>query len=274
MIKVDLVISTYNWLQALEQVLLSTFDQSIKPNEIIVADDGSGPETKYLIERFQETVPIPLKHVWHEDSGFRRTVILNKAIKDAVGEYIIQVDGDCILSRQFIKDHLSMARQGLFLYGSRVEISQELFLKRIQKNEKFHIDFFDSDVKNRRRIIYWPGYSRKWAWIEKLFSFRQSDSFPHTISGCNMSFWKKDFLEVNGYNEDIIGWGFEDIELAIRLLNKGVKGRRLKFQAGLYHIDHKTNFKNETAALIEKNRQIFQQTLKNKSARCQNGLSK
>ncbi|XOD68541.1 MAG: glycosyltransferase family 2 protein [Flavobacteriales bacterium AspAUS03] len=271
---ISLVISTYNWPEALKHVLLSAFEQSILPVEIIIADDGSGLETRHLIKKIQKKSPIPLKHVWHEDQGFRRTVILNKAIRNAAGKYIVQTDGDCILSRRFIKDHLTMAKPGLFLYGTRVDVPQNLFKKRIQQGEKFHIRFFDRGIRNRHRSLYWPDYTLRWAWIEKFFSNSRSQSIPYTISGCNMSFWKMDFFKVNGYNEEITGWGFEDSELAFRFLHKGLKSQRLKFQAILYHIDHGANFKKETHALIKKNRQIFQHTLQHKMIRCRNGLCK
>ncbi|XCI75418.1 MAG: glycosyltransferase family 2 protein [Flavobacteriales bacterium] len=273
MTTISLVISTYNWPEALEHVLLSAFEQSIPPVDIIVADDGSESETRRLIERFQNKSPIPLKHVWHEDQGFRRTIILNKAIRNAAGEYIVQTDGDCILSRRFIKDHLTMAKPGLFLYGTRVNVPKNLFNERIKQEEKFHVRLFDRGIRNRYRSFYWPDYALRWAWIEDFFLNSRSQSLlPYTISGCNMSFWEMDFFEVNGYNEEITGWGFEDSELALRFLHKGLKSQRLKFQAILYHIDHGANFKKETHALIEKNRQIFQHTLQHKMIRCRNGL--
>ncbi len=65
--KSTLIISTYNWHQALELVLLSIKNQVILPSEVIVADDGSAYETKQMIENYQKDFPVPLIHVWHED---------------------------------------------------------------------------------------------------------------------------------------------------------------------------------------------------------------
>src|SRR5690606_15413403 len=116
----SLLISTYNWPQALDCCLNSILDQTVLPNEIIIADDGSKEETKDIIELWREKLKIPLIHVWHPDDGFRLSEIRNKAIIKANFPYIIQVDGDVIMGPKFIEDHLSSATPKTFLCGSRV----------------------------------------------------------------------------------------------------------------------------------------------------------
>lgn len=106
-IKCSLIISTYNWPQALELCLNSVAVQKHLPNEVIIADDGSDDKTKSLIDQLKKDFPVPLIHVWHEDKGFRKTIILNKAVHQSTCEYIIQVDGDVVLDKHFIGDHLS-----------------------------------------------------------------------------------------------------------------------------------------------------------------------
>src|SRR5690554_6518284 len=110
--KASLLISTYNWPEALELVLMSAKRQSVRPDEILIADDGSSEKTKQLILEFQNKSVIPIHHFWHEDKGFRKSIILNKAIAGATGEYIIQVDGDCILHKDFVRDHKALAQAG------------------------------------------------------------------------------------------------------------------------------------------------------------------
>ncbi len=107
--KTSLLISTYNWPQALELILKSALNQTEMPDEILIADDGSTEETKELIENFKTKSTVPINHIWHEDKGFRKAIILNRAIAAAIGEYIIQIDGDCIMHRNFVKDHKEMA---------------------------------------------------------------------------------------------------------------------------------------------------------------------
>lgn len=115
--KVTLLIITYNWPEALRMVLESAMHQSKMPDEIVIGDDGSTAETKQLIDSYAKSSPVPVVHVWQEDKGFRRTVILNKAIAKATGDYIIQVDGDVILDSHFVADHLEVAQEGCFVCG-------------------------------------------------------------------------------------------------------------------------------------------------------------
>jgi glycosyltransferase involved in cell wall biosynthesis len=139
--KTSLLISTYNWPRALELVLLSAANQKVMPDEILIADDGSTEETKDLIESFKKKLLIPIYHFWHEDKGFRKSIILNKAIASAKGDYIIQVDGDCIMHKNFVGDHKAMAKQNTYLYGSRVNI-QESFLPELFQKKKNEVWLF------------------------------------------------------------------------------------------------------------------------------------
>lgn len=111
----SLIVSTYNWPEALDLVLLSILNQTVFPIEVIIADDGSTNKTKELIEKYQKIFPVKLMHVWHEDDGFRKTIILNEAYRIAQGDYIIQIDGDIILNKYFIEDHLKNANQAISL---------------------------------------------------------------------------------------------------------------------------------------------------------------
>ena len=111
--KITLLISTYNWIDALKRVIDGVLQQTILPDEIIIADDGSRSDTKEYIDSIRKYFPMPLVHVWHEDDGFRRTIILNKAIAQASGDYIIEIDGDVIPERHFIQDHIEVMKKGL-----------------------------------------------------------------------------------------------------------------------------------------------------------------
>ena len=123
--KTSLIISTYNWPEALDLCLQSSLHQVIPPDEILIADDGSDERTAKLVAQYADTAPIPIIHVWHEDNGFRLGSIRNKAIARASGDYIIQIDGDVILPPRFIQDHLSVAHPRRFVSGSRVLLGAE-----------------------------------------------------------------------------------------------------------------------------------------------------
>lgn len=239
-IKVSLIISTYNWPEALMKSLESVLYQSILPNEIIIADDGSSYSTKIAIDKFKQTSPVPIVHIWHPDNGFRLSSIRNKAIAAAHYEYIIQIDGDIIMDRNFIEDHLRLSQQQAFLCGSRVLLSQKLSKTILHQYGLLKLNIFQrplATILNSLRVPF----------LTKIMADRYKKNKPRALRGCNMSFWKKDLFEINGYNESIQGWGSEDAELAIRLLNKGVKKRFIKFGAIAYHIYHPENSKTNLA---------------------------
>ncbi len=257
---VALIISTYNWSNALELVLLSVKNQTLLPNEVIIADDGSTSETKELIEIFQQNFPIKLSHIWHEDNGFRKAIILNKAIANSNSEYIIQIDGDCILHNKFIVDHINFIKRNLYLFGSRVNIQKE-YLDMLFKSKKTHFNLFSPGIKKRTRTIHIP-------FLSKLYG--ETHELSRKFRGCNVSFWKEDIIAVNGYNEDFTGWGREDSEIIVRLINKGVLGRRLRYRGIVYHIFHDEKSKNR----LNLNDEIQLNSIQNKLTWCKNGIDK
>src|ERR1044071_7810035 len=106
-----LVIATYNWPEALKLVLESVLEQTVMPDEILIADDGSGYSTKLLIDSYRNKFKVPLKHFWHRDNGFQKTLIMNQAIAGTDCDYIVQVDGDIVLNTHFIEDHKKVAEK-------------------------------------------------------------------------------------------------------------------------------------------------------------------
>ena len=131
--KCSLIIATYNWPEALNLCLLSIRKQRVLPNEIIIADDGSTEETRQLIDKIKQDYPVPITHLWQEDKGFRKTIILNKCFAKVQYEYIIQIDGDVFLHPDFISDHLKAARPNYLLQGSRVMLSDAYSKELIEK---------------------------------------------------------------------------------------------------------------------------------------------
>ncbi len=258
--KVSLLISTYNWPEALQLVLLSVMNQTQNPDEILVADDGSSDETKNLIESFKKITVIPIHHFWHEDKGFRKAIILNKAIVAAKGEYIIQVDGDCIMHKDFVRDHKALAQPNVYLFGSRVNIQEE-FLPKLFASQKIKFAFFDKGIKKRTRNLRVPALSNL---------YKTTDRMSGKMRGCNVSFWKRDVIAVNGYNEEFEGWGREDSELIIRMMNNGVLGRRLRYRGIVYHTWHKVKDQSR----FETNDSLQEKAIAEKSKWCENGIDK
>lgn len=235
--KCTLVTPTYNWPEALELLLLSIKDQTYLPNEVIIADDGSKEETTALIKKFQSEFPIPLIHVWHEDNGNQKPKIMNKAIAQAKYDYIIEIDGDIIMHKDFVKDHLKYAKKGQYLFGSRVNI-QKSILATIFKNKITNFNIFSKGIKKRLRTLRIPVFMR----FEK-----EHHTISKKLRGCNMSFWREDFIKINGFNEGLVGWGVDDSEMIQRLHNIGIVGKRLKHTGIAFHIYHKEQDKSHIA---------------------------
>ena len=259
----SLLITTYNWPAALRLVLLSVQRQVVLPTEVLIADDGSKEETSILIESFQKQFPVPLIHVWHKDDGFKLAEIRNKAISKAKGTYIIQIDGDIILHPHFVKDHLHHAKPNTFLTGSRVLLNETLTLS-AQKKLQTTFKWFYTGITNRLNAMYIPFLSK--------FFLKPTLNIPlavNQVRGCNMSFWKKDLELVNGYDEEMIGWGREDSEISVRLVHNQIRKERIKFGAIQYHQYHQIHSREG----LNKNDQILEQTIQTKKKKCDLGLS-
>jgi glycosyltransferase involved in cell wall biosynthesis len=254
-----LVTPTYNWPEALELLLLSILQQTILPNEVIIADDGSTENTKNLIAKFQKKFPVALIHIWHEDIKNRKPAIMNKAIASSKNDYIIEIDGDIIMNKYFIEDHLKYAQKGHYLFGSRVTIKKgflaELFSKKIT-----HFNLFSKGIKKRGRTIRIPFLMH----FSKNISERSSK-----LRGCNMSFWKTDFIKINGFNENLVGWGIDDSEMIQRIHNIGIQGKRLKNCGIAYHIYHKEQSRSQ----LDINDEILKQTTEKKLTFIEKGIN-
>ena len=253
-----LVTPTYNWPEALDLLLLSLTRQTVMPDEIIIADDGSREETKRIVEQYRDKFSVPLIHIWHEDKGNRKPAIMNKAIAQAKGNYIIEIDGDIIMEKHFVEDHLKFAEKGKYLFGSRVTITKdklpELFKKRLTG-----FTFFSKGITKRGRTIRLP-FMMQFAKNHELRSKK--------LRGCNMSFWKSDFIAVNGFNEGLTGWGIDDSEMIQRLHNYGITGKRLKYSGVAYHIYHKEQSKTH----MDVNRKIEEETTAKKLTYIEKGV--
>ena len=257
--KCSLIITTYNWKEALELCLLSTLKQTVLPDEIIIADDGSKSDTKELIMKFQKISKIPIIHSFQEDDGFRLARSRNLAISKSSSEYIIIIDGDMILHKNFVKNHLGCAKKEHYLQGSRV-ILDKVYSQNLIKKQSIDVNLFHSNVKNRLNGFYLP-------FLSALICLKIKTSHKG-VRGCNFSFFKKDCIAVNGFNEDFTTWGREDSEFIERLYNKGIKRINIKFSAIQYHIYHNEGNTNQH------NDSILQNTMQQKLSWCENGINK
>lgn len=259
--KTSLIITTYNNPAALEKVMVSVRNQTRLPDEVLIADDGSGEETAAVVARFGSVASIPVFHVWQENRGFRAAKIRNEAIRRSDGEYLILLDGDCVVNRHFVSDHLRLAERGCFIQGKRVLV------------ERGAVAWFDSCHANSAAALIRMALTGRISNVHHLFRIT---IYPPTlnrklkgIKSCNMSFFRKDIRAVNGFNEDFIGWGNEDSDLACRLFKYGLSKKVHPFMAVCFHLWHPTN-----KAVSNGNRQLLAATLASPGYFCRNGLEK
>lgn len=264
---IGVIISTYNNPRWLEKTLWGYMCQSREADEIIIADDGSGPETKALVDSYKGK--LPLSHVWHEDEGFRKTRILNIALLRAKADYLIFTDQDCVPRRDFIATHERYAREGRFLSGGYfrlpMDISQAITREDIQSGRAFSTDWL------RKMGMKW---SVKWAKLSpsEAFTRLMNHVTParSTWNGCNASGWRADLLAVNGFNEEM-RYGAEDRELGVRLNNMGIRSRQIRYSAITLHLDHGRPYRHEEE--MRKNRAIMLASKRDKLIRTPNGLN-
>jgi glycosyltransferase involved in cell wall biosynthesis len=257
--KVSLIITTYNWKEALALSLKSALAQQQKPDEIIVADDGSTDDTAELIKEVASTASVPIIHSWQQDKGFRLSASRNKAIAKASGDYIVLVDGDIVQEQHFIYDHVRFAHTGFFVQGTRVLLNERLANEVLQEQRLLR-SFCTKGVENKKNCI-------RSGFLANIFSFTSKK--PQGVRTCNFAFWRKDAIAVNGFNEEFVGWGREDSEFTARLINSGLMRRNLKFNALAYHLYHPMNDRGHLSA----NDAILQETVDKNKCWCDKGIN-
>ncbi len=235
---ISVIVSTYNWPHALQLVLTALNNQTDNNFEVIIVDDGSTSTTKEMIEQFKTIACFPLKHLWQEDKGFRLSRARNMGIKEARGDYIVFMDGDCIVRPNFILNHRILANTGYYVAGNRILLAQTF---------SHNLLNLQLDVSNKS-LFYWLKqrllkHINRW---HTLFAFGLNSNarYKHAkkwqkAKGCNMAFWRQDLLNIQGFEEEISGWGYEDSDLMIRLINNGIRRKSGYFATTILHIWHK-----------------------------------
>lgn len=258
MIQTTLIISTYNRPDALFLCLESVRHQTVLPNEIIIGDDGSTEETRKVINSCMEKFSIPLIHIWQEDDGFQLAKARNKCIVKASYPYIIQIDGDLILHKRFIEDHLRFIERGYYIKGGRVNLNKRLTERLCSDLHYMQPHFFTSGLLRRINSIHCMPIA--------CYLAPRRKTAPGL--GCNMGFWREDAIKINGYDEYYVGWGGEDYDFAVRLAHLGIKKKSLKFAAIVFHLWHNDLYMDNK----EKNFSYYYNVKDSVIFRCEQGL--
>jgi len=264
---ISVVITTYNREDALDAALSALSAQSDRGFEIVVADDGSGPQTRAVVERWHARVGVPISHVWQPNAGFRAAEIRNRAILACRGDYCIFLDGDCLARADFIACHRALAEPGWFVTGNRVLLSAGVTAAVLR--DGLHPERWTAadwmmrrmrgDANRLAAVLPLPlGPLRKLA----ARSWRGARS-------CNLAIWRCDLERVDGFDASFRGWGREDSDLLIRLLHCGVCRKDGRFATGVIHLWHPDANREDLKA----NDARMQSALDNKRTRAARGLS-
>lgn len=250
--RISVILSAYNRPRYLELALEGFARQSDRDFEIVVADDGSGPEITAVLDRVRRETELDIAHVWHEDRGFRKTQILNRAILVASGDYLIFTDSDCIPRGDFVAVHRRHASHGRFVAGSYLKLSQAI-----------SDDVSREDVRTGR--VFDLGWLRSKGWrpgrkamrmIRSPFLGRVLDLLTPTganFQGNNVSAWRADLLAANGFDNDW-GYGSEDRALGARLRNAGIAGIQMRHRCVTMHLEHPRPYTDPGVATANRRR--------------------
>jgi glycosyltransferase involved in cell wall biosynthesis len=266
-IKVTIIVSVYKDTESLKLILNSLLNQTVNKFEIIISQDCESEEMKTLLSAYKKDDII---HLYQKDVGWRKNIALNNAVRKSTGEYLIFIDGDIIPYRDFVQKHIESITDKKILCGKRVELGS-FFSKMIRKNylnpyilEKLFYLFLPFVILDKARHIEEGIKVNKESKLEKRLNRKRP-----MIIGCNFSCFKKDFIFINGFDEDYnspsVG---EDIDLTWRFQHFGIDSKSVRYLANTLHLYHPRIWDKES---VKKNNKIMKKKWDNKEFICKNG---
>jgi len=254
--KTAVIVTTYNRPDALRLVLNALANQSVLADQVVVADDGSTQSTADCIASFQDK--LPLVHAWQADQGFRAAAARNLAVSRSVCDYLIFLDGDCVVPHDFIEKHQRLAEQGWFVAGNRILLTPGLTQ---------HV------IEEQTELSAWSTYQWFWQsyrggcnrWTPRVyvpgqFWRKQRPTRWQQARTCNLALWRQDFHAVNGFDETYNGWGHEDADLAVRLIRQGVFHKEGRYATAVFHLWHAENDRSQTQENVTRLNAILSST--------------
>jgi len=243
---ISVIVTTYNRPDALRAVFNGLAAQLDQNFEVLVADDGSGPNTRALVVEATRTMPVYVRHVWQEDQGFRAGAARNRAVEQSQGEYLIFLDGDCVPRPDWVARHRALAERGWMVAGNRVLLS-EAFTQQVLADADCPVPIHGWSLSQWRAAAKTAAINRTaplYVWplgcLRKLAARRWQ-----RVRTCNLGVWRSDFFAVGGFDESFAGWGFEDSDLAVRLLNFGVRRKEGAWATGVLHLWHREHDRSQ-----------------------------
>lgn len=257
--KVSLVISVYTNIPYLKALIQGLKCQTYKDFEVIVAEDNDSPAMVAFIEEIKPSCSFPLIHISQPDEGFRKSRIMNEAIRIANGELILFVDGDCVLHSQYIKQYVKNAREGVCLGGRRVLLDKKTTANFLKDGNFRHFSLVKMALNGSRHAedgVCNPLINRK----------------INYLLGSNMGMLKTDWLKINGIDEDYklpcVG---EDNDVEWRVRSAGIIIKSMRFKAVQYHLHHEKPYGSNDHAV---NYAMMETKQKKGKFFCENGIQK
>jgi glycosyltransferase involved in cell wall biosynthesis len=268
----SLVITTYNWKDALALCLRSVAAQQILPVDVVVADDGSREDTGALVRAMARDFPTRLVHAWQEDAGFRAARVRNLGTAATRGDYVVFLDGDMLLHPAFVADHLALARPGAYLQGGRLNTSRAEAERLLAGGAPRFSPWMPlaDDLRGELK----REHALRLPWLAQR---RAQAARGGTVMSCNMGVWRADLERVNGFDEAYEGWGREDDDLAARLSHAGVARRALRWAGLALHLWHPTRrppgFDPHSPERSTPNDARLEAVRRARTVRCERGLA-
>lgn len=241
---ISVILATYNWPAALHLCLQGLADQTDRRFEVVIADDGSRSETTDLIASFAANAPFSLQHEWQPDDGFRKSIILNRAVERSQGEYLVFLDGDCLVQPDFIARHRSLSQRHTMVTGSRILLEKQLTQQLCQSGSWSFEAFRQTAWRyrttgeiNKIAPLFVKVPDHRW----RLYA----DFVWRRIKGCNMAAWREDVMRIGGFDETLIGWGHEDADFVFRLHQEGVQRKSGAWATEVLHLWHPSQSKEK-----------------------------
>jgi glycosyltransferase involved in cell wall biosynthesis len=229
-IRASVILATYDQPRLLDLALHGYAQQSARDFELVIADDGSGPETAAVVTAHARHLPVPVTHVWQAHRGFWKSAALNRAVLQSSGEQLIFSDGDCVPTRSFVAEHLAAARPNAFLVGGHVRLG-EADSARVTR-ELVHSGGLARALPLSARAELWWTHWKSLAYIALRRPRR-----PRLL-GLNFSVDRASFFAVNGFDQTYRNSARDDSDLRNRLLLAGVRPISLWHRARVVHLFH------------------------------------
>jgi GT2 family glycosyltransferase len=250
---ISVVVSTYEWPEALDAVLFGLSEQTDADFDVVVADDGSGPETAAVVERWHPAFGARLFHIRQADQGFRLARVKNLGAQAAAGDFLVLIDGDAIPRRGFVAALRKSAVPGWFVAGKRLELSGTLTDRVLAERLPVH----------RWSLARWARERGRSSRLEALTPRDRRrpgrDGLPEFVPHANRygvlcGVWREDFERANGFDMRYEQWGEEDVDLAVRLHRLGLRCGWPGPQGTLLHLWHESRKEHRNTGLLEETR--------------------